>query len=487
MKVNLNLAQSNNIKVKNKQQNQRYKSNYIQTYDNFKAQVSFTGFEARVQAKKPSGFFRGIGWWWSGEDKARAEVESEMLHEIDVLDEKIAVKEVRLNSLYSTLSGITSTHSSIVSSKKAQSSGLDTTKTHHKTTIPKLKETIQAKEDAINETQKTNKKFGDMLTEQKQQNQKSTEKNEDLRLTRQNNLKSYEENLKNELQKQLTTMQNLHEQEMNALATKINSSLHPVDSLKTAINISKKQGFSMIAGYEDQKSFLIDIFAKPVLLEQKGKASVVPNGILLYGPDNCGKSTFAKAFAGQLGCEFVEMPSSLDPKIDMQNLRKISSNAQKNFEKTGKRTIIFIKKLEEFAPTGSRITSALKGFMDNVSKDSHCTIFATTDSLESIHDILLRNSRFQKVAISPSDKQNTKAILKHYANPFVANSLNFDELSEQIIKVQPEQAFSNKQIKLIMQSLSQENIIQNIKNIGPDISNKAMTLFRKQLQLARNL
>lgn len=477
--------------ISNNQSKNKYNSPYLYISikpNLLKDNVSFKGYESRVQAKKPTGFFKGVGWWWSGEDNAREQVEKEMRGEINNLKKTVATKEVTLSSLRGTLRDLRSSHYSIKSAKESEISALKDTKKNNNATIRNLETTSETKDTIIREQEETNQKLSGMIEEQNQAIENTTKENKALQRQRNEEKRKSELKLQEDLESQKIQMQKRHDAEMDKLADSINSSARVPDPTKRMTNIPKDNGFKMIAGYNEQKNSIVQHFGTPAALEKYGKSANVPNGVLLFGPDGCGKSTFVNAVAGQFDCQFVVIPNAFNDKENMKNLRIASSHAKELFEKEGKRTIIHIDKFDEFAPKGSRITGALKGFMDTVSKEFHATVFATTTSPEKIDDILLRDGRFKaKVAIPPANGDNAIALLKHYTSGLIDRRIDYDKLAEKITTVQGEKALSNAQIKVAVQTLNQEAIMQNITTIGSDIGKEALDLFKHQIAQVKRL
>ena len=277
---------------------------------------------------------------------------------------------------------------------------------------------------------------------------------------------------------------------------------------------NSQKGFGSVAGYQKEKDVLLTHIGNSIIAERSGQPADVPNGILFYGPKGNGKSLFAKAFAEQLDCHNTKIELDVDDMTNWKNLQIAAQKAQENFEKDGKRTIIRIEEFEAFAPQGAdKLIAALKSFMDDVSEKYHATIFATTNFPEKIDDKLIRSGRFVKVPLAPANKENVIEILKHYGKDYADESVNFEELAEEIVKVQPEAAFSNAKIKAIIRSLvegqvgpentnnsfvfanfvkkgckiSQRDIMENIKKMGADISKAALDKFLEQIKYVKML
>ena len=477
--------------VSNNQNKNKYNAQAIPTSINSNLNndtIAFKGFYERVQSQKKSGWWEGVKWWDHGEEEAKELVASNMRGEINELKKSVASKEVTLCGLRRTLSDLRSSHYAIQAAKESELNALKDAKKNNNATIRNLEETINTKDTIISEQVGTNQKIAGMLEEQNQLIESTTKDNKTLQRQRTENQRKSELKLQEDLENQNLQMQTKHEAEMNKLVSSINDSVKPIDPVKRMTNVSKPDGFKTIAGYKDQKSLIINHFGTPAALEKYGKSANVPNGILLFGPNGCGKSTFVNAIAGQFECQLIEIPNAFNDKENMKNLRVASSQAKELFEKNGIRTIIHIDKFDEFAPKGSRITGALKGFMDTVSKEYHSTVFATTTAPEKIDDILLRDGRFKaKIAVPPANKENALAILRHYASDFADRLIDYDKLAEKIVTTKGEEAFSNAQIKAAIQTLNQEALMQNITTLGSDIGKEALELFKHQVEQVKRL
>ena len=256
--------------------------------------------------------------------------------------------------------------------------------------------------------------------------------------------------------------------------------------------IKHKKGFGKLGGYQVEKDYLLQHLGDSILFEREGHDAIVPNGVLFFGPQGCGKTTFAQAFAEQLGCRIVNIrPTNSDDK-NLDNLEKAATEAEENYKKDRIRTILNIDEFDIFVE-GRRGIGNMKAFMDRVSQDYHCTVFATTNYFENIDSILMRDGRFDiKIPLAPANKQNIKAILEHTAKQFVFSDVDFDEIAEKIYSVQKEdKAYSNARIVKFMNELIQKargighkvchlNIMNALKDLQPDIQKEALDLFKKQ-------
>ncbi len=321
--------------------------------------------------------------------------------------------------------------------------------------------------------------------------------------------------LQEELKLKLEEIQKAQKTEMDEITKDIKDLMQSSSVFEKIDNKANLKGFGKIAGYQDQINTLLDHFGTPIALERLGKTADVPGGILFFGPQGNGKTTFAEAFAGQLGCELVKITPEPDAKTNWHNLEKIAKGAQARFEKNRTRTVILINEFDNFAFNGPKngfkrvieaisslrfvdINIKLKKFIDECSKKYHCTIFATTNYPERIDKGLLISSQLYKTGLPPASKANAAAVLKHYAEGFAESGINYEELAEQIVKNQPNEAYSNSKIKSVVMDLvkadgnktrkiTQEDLRKSIENKGTDISKQDLDNFNKQLEYIAKL
>ena len=301
--------------------------------------------------------------------------------------------------------------------------------------------------------------------------------------------------LQESIKKQMNEMQKAQKSEMDELLKDIHKVSQVVEIFEKMANKSNAEGFGRIAGYKEQIDILLDHFGAPIALEKMGNNVEVPNGILFFGPKGNGKTTFAEAFASHMDCNLVKIQPELDAETNWDNLEKVAKTAEERFKKDRTRTLILINEFDVFAPKGSKIAGVLKDFMDDCSKKYHCTLFATTNYPENVDNIL---GSFYRAGLPPANKDNASAILKHYAEDFADKGINYDELAEHIVKVQPNAAFSNARIKAVVTSLTEvaenqgrklkkSDLYQSIINKGPDIKKEALELFNRQLEYVKHL
>ena len=150
------------------------------------------------------------------------------------------------------------------------------------------------------------------------------------------------------------------------------------------------KGFQKIAGYDKEKNILDKYFISEIQKEQAGEKANVPNSVLFFGPTGNGKTTFARAFAAETGCNLVPFnmhTTSLDKsnKIFINKIQKIAERSESDFQKTGNRTIIFIDEISKACDNKSPMLNELRDFLSNCSERYHCTVFATTNHPRQLH------------------------------------------------------------------------------------------------------
>lgn len=341
-------------------------------------------------------------------------------------------------------------------------------------------------QDVKNEARRIRQEIDESRTKRKKLEEKQTELTKRFKKSERQRKIDFKE----QLSKQRARLERLHKAKIQRLANQtVNSGVMQVKKG------SKSKIFGDIVGYREHIKALLDVFATPITLEREGKKANVPNGLLFFGPDDVGKTTLAESFAKELNCAFIKLKSSSNPEEDLNAFQEALIAGQQQFEKDKTRTIILIDDFDSFAPQGSRIGGILKDLMDTVSSDYHCTVFAATEHPENINDILLRDGRFLKLPVPPANKKNAAAILRHYAAGHTYKNVDFNKLAQLAVSVQPKEAFSNSQLRDIVEyliqitqgKLSQKALAQSIKNRVPMIKEAILELFRRQVEYMRGL
>ncbi|RWS01791.1 mitochondrial chaperone BCS1-like protein [Dinothrombium tinctorium] len=135
-------------------------------------------------------------------------------------------------------------------------------------------------------------------------------------------------------------------------------------------------------------------------------------GYLLYGPPGCGKSSFVKAIAGELGKNICIVPLS-SPNLSDEKLNEL-------FNSTPENSIILLEDIDAaFKERRSAETDiTFSGFLnalDGVASTEQRIIFMTTNFIDRLEPALIRPGRVdvQQLIDYPSDEQ-VEAMFKHF-------------------------------------------------------------------------
>ena len=255
------------------------------------------------------------------------------------------------------------------------------------------------------------------------------------------------------------------------------------------------KGFQKIAGYDKEKNILDKYFISEIQKEQAGEKANVPNSVLFFGPTGNGKTTFARAFAAETGCNLVPFnmhTTSLDKsnKIFINKIQKIAERSESDFQKTGNRTIIFIDEISKACDNKSPMLNELRDFLSNCSERYHCTVFATTNHpLTIAFPLTGEDSLFPYiVSMDPPNLQNKIDVLKYYLKERESDSLDYNKLANLLEEKEKTtgQRYNISQIKEICLSIpdnefSEQSIIDYINNTKPTIDKKAMDKYLNEM------
>ncbi|KAG4070951.1 hypothetical protein HA402_001388 [Bradysia odoriphaga] len=132
-------------------------------------------------------------------------------------------------------------------------------------------------------------------------------------------------------------------------------------------------------------------------------------GYLLYGPPGCGKTSFVKAIAGQIGYDIYEVQLS-NRQLTDESLNTLMSSINKNaillFEDVD---AVFVPRVQDEAnsgevnglsgklkyrePKGSLSFSGLLNAIDGVASEEDYIVFMTTNQIEKLDSALIRPGR----------------------------------------------------------------------------------------------
>ena len=374
----------------------------------------------------------------------------------------------------------------------------ETVRIENKRTAFYQKQKNEAQAQVSNEVEAAKIRLNKLMEERDQLNQSHQESINEIATKIKIAKNESNESIKKQLEIQLQEIKNNYKLKLKGISENIAKVTKLIDVHEKLANKARLKGFSRIAGYNEQKDILLSKFSELIKREQLGENVDIPNAVLFYGPKGNGKTTLTAALADHLDCNFIKIGNTLTPEQDFSNLRVAAEKAKENFSKDGTRTIISIDEFDYFADKSNHLNREIEEFIENISKDYHCTIFATTNNPQDIGQQILRGNLFHKMALGPANKENAAEVLKYYAEDFANPAVNYDKLAELISTSSQFEAYSNSRLASIVtdlvtneknlgKKLSQNDLQNAISNAVPDISKENLKLFNEQVQYCNKL
>ena len=173
-----------------------------------------------------------------------------------------------------------------------------------------------------------------------------------------------------------------------------------------------------IGGLKETKEILEKVIIDPLKVSSD---SVLPKGIMLYGPPGSGKTMIAKALANNSGMNFISIKG---PELLSKYLGE-SEQLIKNFFNKARQvspSILFFDEIDSICSSSlekssdsvtSRILSQILLELDGFSELNNVVILAATNKIEKIDKSLLRSGRFDLLLETPlPDRKEVSEILQ---------------------------------------------------------------------------
>ncbi len=169
----------------------------------------------------------------------------------------------------------------------------------------------------------------------------------------------------------------------------------------------------------------------------------LPKGIILAGPPGTGKTSIAKALAGEINARFFAV-SGTD--LHSKWISEGAKNVKKLFDQAREavsngecdKAVIFIDEIEAIGskrrPDNAIFDNALSELLqqlDGFYSDDSVFLIGATNKVDFLDDALLRGCRVdQVITIGLPDTESRKAILEYYAQPKrFSDDVQFDVLA----------------------------------------------------------
>ncbi len=260
---------------------------------------------------------------------------------------------------------------------------------------------------------------------------------------------------------------------------------------KSKVNASYDalRGYDRIAGYDYEKYVLDQFFIRDIQDEQIGENAKVYGSVLVFGPTGNGKTTLAKAFAEQTGCNLVPIRTfgSIGKDKNREFMDKLISEAEKAeeiFQESSVRTILFVDEITKSVNYNSPINKEFQQFLKDCSSKYHCTVFASSNNpLDLGLDDTVEAFPI-RISVDPPDEENLLDILRHYIKGRTSCHINYGQLVDELVS-RSEGKYSNAQIRQICDEVyankgensSQQDFIDEIRATVPAIDPEALDKF----------
>lgn len=179
--------------------------------------------------------------------------------------------------------------------------------------------------------------------------------------------------------------------------------------------------FENVAGYEDVKKELLRIrewiLNKDVLSNVNVKP---PKGILFHGRPGNGKTLVLREYASSFNCPIFVIEG---------NENNVCKEIHNVFQKSKKNefSIILIDEIDVLISKRGELERTLQSELDGVNSNNNVLVLATTNSIRSLDEALLRSGRFDRtIEISSPNQASRRELLSFYLNKLDIDTKSID-------------------------------------------------------------
>ena len=238
------------------------------------------------------------------------------------------------------------------------------------------------------------------------------------------------------------------------------------DALFTKPDVS----FKDVGGMEKVKREIDLKIIKPLenaeLYAQYGKK--IGGGILLYGPPGCGKTFIAKATAGEINANFINI--GLNDILDMW-IGESEKNLNKYFELARRKTpcVMFFDEIDALGAkrsdlrqsAGKNVINQFLAELDGIhSNNEGILIIGATNTPWHLDPAFRRPGRFDRIVfVPPPDTESKEAILKLKLKDKPQENINYSKIA------QKSKDFSGADLNAVI-DIAVENILEKAMQTG---------------------
>lgn len=198
-------------------------------------------------------------------------------------------------------------------------------------------------------------------------------------------------------------------------------------------------------------------------------------GILLYGPPGTGKSSMAKAIAHQLDYPLYTMNVSSFPDTvpDLTNLLDENPDSGCIILLEDIDYIFNQSSVERSSEEAAR-ANALLQMLDGVSSSSNIVFIATTNSIESLNDAIIRDGRFDlKICMDNIQKEQRQLAEAMCKSMYLSDEQVKELLNSESFPINPA-ALQNKCVKYIFSHIEEWGNAENTNAAESDDENSIL-------------